>query len=181
MNLLSFLSRYLGFLKTVPGLPQAFDGAVLLWKFITCPRLLDWLDEIREEVTTWPGVTVAVHRFGGTEYRNGNKEIGHIHSNGILDIRFPKIMRNELLHSEVVHLHHTLPTSNWTSFLLVDATDVATAIYLLQLSYNIRCCKKLVPSKKRCLKKTVPDYLFAASHSWQMKFDKENPTLNCPL
>src|SRR5438105_3296696 len=33
---------------------------------------------MREAVTAWPGVTAVSHRFGGTEYRYGKKEMGHV-------------------------------------------------------------------------------------------------------
>src|SRR5205814_5158527 len=36
-------------------------------------------EAIREAVTSWPGVEAAPHRFGGTEYRYGRRELGHVH------------------------------------------------------------------------------------------------------
>ncbi len=34
-------------------------------------------DLIREAVTAWPGVEAVPHRFGGTEYRYGRKEMSN--------------------------------------------------------------------------------------------------------
>jgi hypothetical protein len=36
-------------------------------------------EQIRAAVTSWPGVEAVPHRFGGTEYRCGRKEMGHVH------------------------------------------------------------------------------------------------------
>ncbi|MGH2605797.1 MAG: luciferase family protein, partial [Anaerolineales bacterium] len=36
-------------------------------------------EEIRTLVIEWPGVTAHPHRFGGTEYRLGRREFGHVH------------------------------------------------------------------------------------------------------
>jgi len=34
--------------------------------------------KIHETVLSWSGVTAHPHRFGGTEYRLGKRELGHI-------------------------------------------------------------------------------------------------------
>ena len=36
-------------------------------------------EEIRAEIGALPGVTAEPHRFGGTEYRYGRRELGHVH------------------------------------------------------------------------------------------------------
>ncbi|MDW0157075.1 MAG: luciferase family protein [Nitrososphaeraceae archaeon] len=36
----------------------------------------------------WPGVTTDQHRFGGTEFRIGKREIGHI-GDRLADLPFP--------------------------------------------------------------------------------------------
>src|SRR5579862_5583665 len=46
------------------------------------------LDKFEQEVSSWAGVSVYPHRFGGREFRFGDAEVGHIHAGGILDIRF---------------------------------------------------------------------------------------------
>ena len=35
--------------------------------------------QIRDEVVSWEGVTIAPHRFGGIEFRVGRLELGHLH------------------------------------------------------------------------------------------------------
>src|SRR6266478_6554670 len=85
----------------------------------------------------WPGITSRPHRFGGTEYCLGRREIGHIHGDSLVDIPFPKEVRNDLVTAGRAEPHHVLPESGWVSIYLKQATDVDRAIELLRLSFEI--------------------------------------------
>ncbi len=85
----------------------------------------------------WSGVTAQPHRFGGTEYRLGRREIGHVHGNHLVDIPFPKKLRDELVATGRAEAHHVLPESGWVSIHLRQASDVERAIELLRLSFEI--------------------------------------------
>jgi hypothetical protein len=93
------------------------------------------IDEIVKEVSGWDGVAASSHRFGGTEFRYGKPEIGHIHRNGLTDIPFPMKIRDELIKEKIVHPHHILPESGWISFYVRNEADIKTAIKLFRLSY----------------------------------------------
>ncbi|MFN8453987.1 MAG: DUF5519 family protein [Anaerolineae bacterium] len=99
----------------VPGAKQQITGAVL----------------------TWEGVTVHPHRFGGDEYRLGRREIGHIHGDYLVDIPFPKKVRNEVVAAGRAEPHHILPESGWISFYLRQPADVEEAIALLRRSFEL--------------------------------------------
>jgi hypothetical protein len=92
---------------------------------------------ISEAVTSWPGVTSQPHRFGGVEYRIGRREIGHIHGDQLLDIPFPKKVRDGIVVAGRAQPHHVLPESGWVSFYLRQESDVEQAITLLRESYEI--------------------------------------------
>ena len=92
---------------------------------------------IEETVLTWPGVVARPHRFGGTEYRLGHREIGHIHGDHLLDIAFPKPVRDEIVAAGQAQPHHVLPDTGWVSFYLRKAEDVDHAIALLHRSYEL--------------------------------------------
>lgn len=101
----------------------------------------------------WPGVTAQPHRFGGTEYRLGRHEIGHVHANHLVDIPFPKPVRDELVSAGRASAHHVLPQSGWVSIYLREASDVDRTIELLRLSYEIADRKRLnEPEKDRVQK-----------------------------
>ena len=94
-------------------------------------------DQITATVLTWEGVTAHPHRFGGTEYRLGKREIGHIHGDYTLDIPFPTRVRDQILEAGRADPHHLLPESGWVSFYLRKPEDVNRAIELLRDSYEL--------------------------------------------
>ena len=100
-------------------------------------RITDAGKEIREQVQAWEGVTVRPHRFGGVEFRLGKRELGHVHGNSLVDIPFPLRVRNELVASESVEPHHILPESGWISFFIRKEEDVAKAVELFRLSFEL--------------------------------------------
>ncbi len=99
-------------------------------------------DKIRQAVLGWPEVTAHPHRFGGTEYRLGRREIGHIHGDHLVDIPFPVKVRHEVVAAGRAEPHHILPDSGWVSLFLHDAADVDRAIELLRLSFDLASKQK---------------------------------------
>ena len=97
---------------------------------------------ITEAVTSWAGVTSQPHRFGGVEYVIGRREIGHIHGDHLVDIPFPKKMRDEIVTTGRAQPHHILPETGWVSFYLRQESDVEQAIALLCKSYEIALKQK---------------------------------------
>src|SRR5258708_12210618 len=85
----------------------------------------------------WSGITSQPHRFGGTEYRLGRREIGHVHSDSLVDIPFPKTVRHELVTGARAEPHHILPASGWVSIYLRHASDADTPIDLLRPSLHL--------------------------------------------
>lgn len=93
--------------------------------------------QIYEAVTAWEELAHAPHRFGGTEFRVGRREVGHVHGDSLVDIPFPVPVRNELVESGAAEPHHILPQSGWVSVYLRNSADVSRAIQLLRRSYDI--------------------------------------------
>lgn len=92
---------------------------------------------ITETLLLWDGVSTVPHRFGGVEYRLGTRELGHIHGDQLLDIPFPKKVRDEIVEAGLAEPHHVLPETGWVSFYLREENDVQRAIALLRRSYEI--------------------------------------------
>jgi predicted DNA-binding protein (MmcQ/YjbR family) len=97
---------------------------------------------ITKGVTSWSGVTAQPHRFGGVEYVIGKREIGHIHGDHLVDIPFPKKVRDEIVAAGRAQPHHILPETGWVSFYLRQEADVEQAITLLHESYEIAMKQK---------------------------------------
>ena len=99
--------------------------------------------QIIDTLLTWNGVEAHPHRFGGTEFRIGRREIGHIHGDYLMDIPFPKKVRDEIVTNGLAEPHHILPETGWVSFYLRKEDDVQKAIDLLRRSYDIAMKQKL--------------------------------------
>ena len=98
--------------------------------------------QIVDTLLTWQGIETHPHRFGGTEFRIGKREIGHIHGDSLVDIPFPKKIRDEIVAANDAEPHHILPETGWVSFYLREEADVERAIALLKRSYEIALKQK---------------------------------------
>ena len=97
---------------------------------------------ITQMLLSWDGVSTAPHRFGGVEYRLGTRELGHIHGDQLVDIPFPKKVRDEIVNAKLAQPHHILPETGWVSFYLRAEDDVQKGIDLLRRSYEIALRQK---------------------------------------
>lgn len=93
-------------------------------------------------VTAWPDVEIRPHRYGGLEFRLGKRELGHIHGDSLVDIPFPKSVRNEVVDAGQAEPHHILPESGWVSIFLRDSEDVENAMALLERSFQLASAQK---------------------------------------
>lgn len=108
-------------------------------------------ERIREAVIGWEKVTVAPHRFGGVEFRLGKRELGHVHGDSLVDIPFPKPIRDEIVSAGEAEPHHVLPDSGWVSVFLRSNEDVERAIRLLRHSFA------LAVDRRRHLAQTISE------------------------
>ena len=97
---------------------------------------------ITATLTSWEGVSTTPHRFGGVEYRLGTRELGHIHGDQLVDIPFPRKVRDEIVKAGLAMPHHILPETGWISFYLREEEDVQKVIELLRRSYEIALKQK---------------------------------------
>lgn len=93
-------------------------------------------DKLDVVISGWPGVVSGTHRFGGSEWRLGRREIGHIHGDELVDIPFPQRLRDELVAAHQVEAHHVRPDSGWVTLRLETDDDLKWAVVLLRYSYE---------------------------------------------
>jgi Luciferase len=86
-------------------------------------------------VSSWEGVTVGEHRFGGVEFRIGRRELGHLHST-IADLPFPRRIRDELIAAGKARPHHVLPNSGWITAPMRTTSEVTGVIELFRQNYD---------------------------------------------
>jgi hypothetical protein len=87
------------------------------------------------EVSSWQGVSVHQHRFGGVEFRVGRREVGHLHAH-FADLPFPRRVRNELVEAGKARPHHVLPDSGWVTVPMRTTSEVASVIELFRRNYD---------------------------------------------
>ena len=90
---------------------------------------------LKQEVSSWPGISVLPHRFVAWEYRFGKAEVGHVHFWGDVDIPFPRPVHDFLLDHRLADQHRWVPDSGWTTFRIHGDKDVEHAIWLIRLSF----------------------------------------------
>jgi hypothetical protein len=97
--------------------------------------MLDDVQYIIAEVSSWDNIAAVPHRFGGVEFTLGDVEIGHVHNFGLVDIPFTRKIREQLIEQGDAEDHHILPESGWISFYLGKTGDVGQALRLFKISY----------------------------------------------
>lgn len=110
--------------------PQPMPAGTARVAAVRTPR-----DAVIREVSTWEGVSVADHRFGGVEFRLGRRELGHLHAT-IADLPFPRRRRDELIAAGRARPHHVLPDSGWVTVPMRTAVDAANVIALFRENYE---------------------------------------------
>ena len=106
------------------------------------------LKKLEEEISTWPHISVHPHRFGATEFRFGSAEVGHVHTGGIVDIPFPRSVRDALLAEGLAEEHRWVPNSGWITFQMRSEKDLSHALWLMRLSY-LRYALKMVSDPRK--------------------------------
>ena len=96
---------------------------------------MEYVKKLEEAVSAWPRVSVHSHRFGGREFRIDDAEIGHVHNSGVVDIPFPRSIRDALLAKGLAEEHHWVPDSGWITYRMSGEQGLAHALWLMRLSY----------------------------------------------
>jgi hypothetical protein len=120
------------------------------------PKMKSPLERLKEEVSRWPQISVHPHRFGGTEFRFRRAEVGHVHQGGVVDIPFPRSIRDALLTEGLAEQHHWIPNSGWITFHMRGDQDLPHALWLMRLSY-LRYALKIDGDPRKLLDQECED------------------------
>lgn len=96
---------------------------------------MKYAEALEDLVSAWSGISVHPHRFGGREFLFGEAELGHVHTNGDVDIPFTRPIHDALLAEGLAEQHRWVPNSGWITFRIRSERDVAHALWLMRLSY----------------------------------------------
>jgi hypothetical protein len=133
----NFIVKYFGLLKHIPVFPHVFDGYLKIQTLFFNKKILDYIDDIENEVLSWKNTSIQLHKFGGVQFNLNKKELGHIHGNGILDILFNRKIKSQLIQEGKVEPHHVFKDSGWITFRIQTEQDKKIAIELLRYSYSL--------------------------------------------
>ncbi len=97
--------------------------------------MMKHLKKLEDEVSAWPSISIHPHHFGGMEFRFESAELGHVHTGGIVDISFPRPVRDALLAEGLAEEHQWVPNSGWITFHVRKEEDLKHALWLMRLSY----------------------------------------------
>ena len=97
--------------------------------------MMKHLKSLEAEVSAWSQVSSHPHQFGGREFRFGSAEMGHTHQGGIVDIPFPRAVRDALLADGLAEEHRWVPNSGWITFHMRNEESLSHALWLMRLSY----------------------------------------------
>ena len=110
--------------------------------------MMNFPKRLEVEVSAWPNVTIHPHPFGGTEFQFGDAEVGHVHTNGTVDIPFPRSVRDALLARGLAEEHRWVPNSGWITFRMRREEDLSHALWLMRLSYLRYALKRSADPQK---------------------------------
>src|SRR6267378_915567 len=97
--------------------------------------LMNNVKKLEDEISAWPRISVHPHRFGGREFHVGSAEVGHARAGGIVDIPFPRPVRDALFADGLAEQHRWVPHSGWITFQMGNKEDLGHALWLMGLSY----------------------------------------------
>ena len=93
-------------------------------------------ERIVATVTSWPGVTTGVGRFGETEFFLDGRMLGHVHGDRQADIPYPRRTRDELVAAGRTGPHHIHPDSGWTTRYIESDDGADEVVELIRINYD---------------------------------------------
>jgi hypothetical protein len=104
---------------------------------------LNWIDDIeKRSINMADNTTATTHKYGGLQFNYGNKELGHIHSNGLLDMLLNRKLKQQLMQQNSrVQDHHILKNTGWLSFYMETYGDKEFVLELFEMAYKVHVDK----------------------------------------
>jgi hypothetical protein len=92
-------------------------------------------DAVIRQISSWEGISMHEHRFGGVEFRLNRRELGHLHSS-LADLPLPRHVRDDVVASGKAKPHHVLPNSGWVTVPMRTASEAENVIGLFRFNYE---------------------------------------------
>jgi putative MATE family efflux protein len=95
------------------------------------------LIELVGQMRDLPDVDAQLTRQRALGFFVGQRELGHVHHRGQLDLAFPPEVRDQLVREGRVDHHRIVHDSCWVTHRLESVDDVAEAVWLLRLAHAL--------------------------------------------
>lgn len=103
-------------------------------KFFGVAEMPPWMSGLVEEICAWPNVVAESHEYGAIAFHLRNREIGHVHDYGAVELPFTVGIRDALIEAHLAERHEWVPESGWTTVRVAEH-GLNTALQLLRFSY----------------------------------------------
>ena len=105
-------------------------------------------EQIKAEVTSWPGVQAEHGTRGEFAFKLGGRELGHLHGDHVAHFGFPKDVWRELYGQERIDYHPVFPgRPGFAARRIENEDDVRDVIALLRLNYDRAVTRHGVPAE----------------------------------
>jgi len=94
------------------------------------------LQPLRDWIENLPGVTKALHRFGGVEFQVHGLEFMHSHGDNYFDVHLSKEDQAKILSESKAERHQFAPEAGWVTVRIRSENDLANAKEVIQLAYS---------------------------------------------
>ena len=131
-----FVIKSFGRYRGVRPLTQAFDMGLNFLTMVTAPSVHHAIGKIRREIRSWPDVKHSSHKLGGHQFNWRGEELGHIHSNGVADLKLTFKEKDEVIRGYLAVPHHVVPTNSWVTFYIERGDQVQHVVDLFRIPYQ---------------------------------------------
>jgi Family of unknown function (DUF5519) len=130
------VTQRFGRLRGVRPLTQAFDAGLGVLTILTAPSVYGAISKARNEIKSWPDITESAHKLGGHQFDWHGEELGHIHSNGIADVRLTPSEKDDVLSKDLAVPHHIAPKSSWVTYFMDRGDQIQHVVNLFGIPYQ---------------------------------------------
>lgn len=99
------------------------------------PELATQVEQLVSDVGHWEGVTVGTVRRNTLSFRINERELGHLHPDGRMDLPLPPMIRDQLVGLNQVEHHDQHHDSCWVTRKVENKEDIEQARWLLGLGH----------------------------------------------
>jgi len=136
MDITKTISKNFGFFKNIPFLPIILDEQMKIYTLFFRPQVFSKMIDLTKWIKEHEGVSTKYHKYGGIEFVVNQKEICHIHGDGLVDVILDKKIKEQFIGQNAIEEHHVISGGNMISYQLTKNEDLNLIKKIIKLSYE---------------------------------------------